>query len=229
MKTKVTLLAAGLLGVLLFWTAPVSALSITDSDQYTPGVLIRDNDLNGVADTHTFNSTIQSIASLEVTLNIAGGYNGDLYAYLRHGNSGFAVLLNHVGSTPNNPLGSMDTGFDITLSDGAPGNVHDASAGGGTLTGVWQPDGRNVSPLAAISAVPQSATLDSFNGMNPNGDWTLFIADTSPIGAGTLTSWGIQVTGNRNPVPDGGNTLLLLGLAFGVAFVLQHRLSRARR
>ena len=31
-----------------------------------------------------------------MTLNLSGGWNGDLYAYLVH-NSGFAVLLNRVG------------------------------------------------------------------------------------------------------------------------------------
>ena len=37
------------------------------------------------------------ITNLTVSLDISGGYNGDMYAYLRGPNGGFAVLLNRVG------------------------------------------------------------------------------------------------------------------------------------
>src|SRR6185436_6588464 len=51
----------------------------------------------------------QTLTDVKVVLNVAGTYNGDLYAYLMHGNTGFAVLLNRVGKTSINPFGFGDT------------------------------------------------------------------------------------------------------------------------
>src|SRR5262245_39407569 len=67
-----------------------------------------------------------NIADLNVTLNIQGDFNGDLYAYITHGNSGFSVLLNRVGRTAANPDGYGDDGFNIKLDDqaGATRDVH---------------------------------------------------------------------------------------------------------
>ena len=58
-----------------------------------------------------------------MTLNIAGGYNGDLYAYLSHG-AGFAVLLNRVGRTSVNTDGYSTPGFAVTLVGHAAADVH---------------------------------------------------------------------------------------------------------
>ena len=41
-------------------------------------------------------SGVWQTTDVQVTLHLSGGYNGDLYAYLTHGD-GFAVLLNRVG------------------------------------------------------------------------------------------------------------------------------------
>src|SRR5688572_4755667 len=59
---------------------------------------IPDGNLNGFSDTRTISGIPGSggapqISYVTVALNISGGYNGDLYAYLVH-NSGFVVLLN---------------------------------------------------------------------------------------------------------------------------------------
>ena len=61
-----------------------------------------------------------SITDVTVTLNLSGGYNGDLYGYL------FAwqqviVLLDRVGKgTGSDPFGYGEPGFDVALSDAAP-------------------------------------------------------------------------------------------------------------
>jgi subtilisin-like proprotein convertase family protein len=196
--------------LLLFWCLAASAASITDSATFNPNVTIPDNDLNGVSDTQTFSSGIQSITDVKISFDISGGYNGDYYAFLRHGDTGFAVLLNRVGRTGANSLGSLDGGFSITLSETAAGDVHGASAGGGTLLGIWQADGRNIDPLSALDTSPRNALLDVFNGMNANGDWTLFIADTSAVGIGTLQDWTLTVSGLAVPEP-GAASLLALG------------------
>jgi len=102
----------------------------------------------------------------------------------------------------------------VTLSDSAAVNIHSASAGGGVLTGTYQPDGRNISPLSdpgVLSATAPTALLSSFDGMDANGAWTLFVADVSPGGTGTLESWSLTVNeGTPSGAPDGASTLLML-------------------
>jgi subtilisin-like proprotein convertase family protein len=180
-----------------------------------PNVTIPDNDFSGVASTVSLSTPITSIANLSVMLNIAGGFNGDLFAYLRHGASGFAVLLNRTGQTGANPFGYADSGFNVTFSDlAANGDIHAyanvADPAGGTLTGLWQPDGRLDSSSSA-----RGAMLNSFNGMDPNGDWTLFVADLSPLGVGKLAAWSLTIEGAGTSVatPDGGFTLAFASAA----------------
>jgi hypothetical protein len=129
-------------------------------------------------------------------------------------------------SNPND-FGSPDSGFDITLSDGSP-NIHtylgDSPSynSDGQLIGTWGPDGRNVSPFAVTAATSPSALLSAFNGGGANGAWTLFIADCSAGGEGSLANWSLSVTGQSSgsQVPDNENTcvLLLLGIS-GLALI----------
>jgi len=205
---QTALIAAAL--VLCSWL-PASAAAITDSATYTPNTIIPDNNLNGTSDTHTFNSSIQSISDVQISFDISGGYAGDFYAYLRHGDTTFAVLLNRIGRTAGNSFGSSDSGISLTLSSSGAADVHGASAGGGTLTGLWQADGRNVDPLSALDSSPRNSLLNVFNGMDASGDWTLFVADTSSVGIGTLQDWSLSVSGF--PVPEPGSlSLVLLGI-----------------
>jgi subtilisin-like proprotein convertase family protein len=190
-----------------------------------PNLTIPDNDPNGVANTISLSTPITSIASLSMTLNIVGGYNGDFYAYLRHGASGFAVLLNRAGQTGANLFGYADSGFNVTFSDlAANGDIHAyvnvVDPAGGTLTGLWQPDAR----FDGLSNV-RGATFNSFNGLDPNGDWTLFVADLSPVGIGTLANWSLTIEGAGPSVaaPDGGSTLALASAALVILAGLNAR------
>ena len=212
MKTNVPLLAVLVGGLGLRLCAPALAGQITATS--SPGVAIPDNDLNGLAETIDLTTSISSISGVTVTLDISGGWNGDYYAYLRHADSsgtGFAVLLNRVGASAGAPYGAPDSGMVVTLNDFAAVNIHSAGAGGGVLTGTYQPDGRNISPLSdpgVLSATAPTALLSSFDGLDANGAWTLFVADVSPGDMGTLESWSLTVSGTG--VPDGASTLLML-------------------
>jgi subtilisin-like proprotein convertase family protein len=82
------------------------------------------------------------------------------------------------------------------------------------LTGNWQPDGRAIDPLSAGSVFDEagrSSMLSVFNGQDANGVWTLFIADASPGGEGTLLDWGISVVPERSSA-----ALMMLSMAGGV-------------
>jgi subtilisin-like proprotein convertase family protein len=159
-----------------------------------------------------------AISDVKVSLDITGGFNGDLYAYLAGPGGGFAVLLNRVGVSNNaSVFGYSDAGLNATFSDAAAnGNIHYyqnvITPMGGQLLGTWQPDGINIDPRSTPSAflgAGQAAMLSSLNGLNPNGPWTLFLADLSAGSQSTVVSWGLDIT---TTVPE-PQSLALLGLA----------------
>lgn len=190
---------------------------------FTDNVSIPDGQPAGVSDVQTISSGVSQIGTVRVVLNIAGNFNGDLFCYLKFNNN-LAVLLNRPGRTAGNPFGYADSGFNITLSDSAAnGNLHtyegvQTPAGGSPLTGTWQPDGRTSSPATVLDTDPSTAGLGLFDGLNPSGTWTLFIADLSPGGTSQLNSWQLIIT----PVPE--PSVLALGfLGAGVAAFMRRK------
>lgn len=106
-------------------TAAAAALADTTNVTMNVGLAIPDNDPNGLAVATNLIGIAGNISTVTVGLDISGGYNGDLYAYLAGPNGGFAVLLNRVGATAGNQYGYSDTGFSITLDDSAAyNNLH---------------------------------------------------------------------------------------------------------
>jgi subtilisin-like proprotein convertase family protein len=179
---------------------------------FSSGSSIPDGSLIGMQDTRTLSGiTFNSISDVDVRLTISGSWNGDLYGYLVH-SSGFTVLLNRVGRTSSSSFGYSDGGFSVTFDDQASQTVdfhlYQTAAGynptqitGGTA---WRPDGRNIDPASSGStfdSTSPTALLSSFNGLNPNGTWTLFLADVSGGATSTLTSWGLDITGTA-AVPE---------------------------
>ena len=208
MKTKLLLLT-------LLCTALTTRLGATApgtlSANWTGSQTIPDNNASGVA--FSFNLLAPGplvVTNVVVDLTIAGGWNGDLYAYLSHG-SGFSVLLNRVGRTSSNPDGSGVSGLNVELSDSYLTDIHTAL--NNPLTGNFAPDARNVNPFSALGTDPRSAYLSSFNGSDPNAGWILFFADLSPAATSTIQSWTVNV-GVTVPEP-GRATLLGLALAVG--------------
>ena len=96
----------------------LSALLPAPAGVYTysgPAYAIPDGNPNGVYSTIAVADPDHQITSLSVTLNVSGGYNGDLYAYLSYGGV-LVPLLNRVGVSSGNSFGYSDPGFNITLS-----------------------------------------------------------------------------------------------------------------
>jgi hypothetical protein len=186
-------------GFIVFELASVApAQPVVDGD-WTVDTAIPDGSPVGITAYKTFqNLPIGPITSVNVDLDISGGYNGDLYGYLAlqdaNGNTATEILLNEIGTSPSNPFGSSGSGLDVILSDSGTvnGSIHWAP---GIPTGTWLPDSPN--------------TLDgTFGGLTADGTWTLFLADMS-VGGGTstLNSWGLDI--NVQAVPEPAETGLL--------------------
>jgi subtilisin-like proprotein convertase family protein len=188
---------------LALWLALVVSVNATTT-LYPSGTLnatIPDGNVSGYQNTINVVDGRPSpwVTDVNVKLNISGGYNGDLYVYLSHG-SGFSVLLNRVGRTAGDSFGYSDAGFNITLDDSAASDIHNYGGNGGAqLTGTWQPDARNVDPATVLNTSTRNAHLSSFNNLDPNGAWTLFVADMSSGDQSMLVSWELEITAVPEP------------------------------
>jgi hypothetical protein len=202
--------------------ATLLAVARTDAALYTfpfspgdgsGGGLIPDANPTGWWDTRAIAGVAGTIGSLAITLNVSGGWNSDLLAYLVHLDTGnqttSVILLNRIGVTSDNPFGNTGAGMYLTLlADPAypHDNIHDAASG--YITGTYNPDN-------------EAHSLAAFNGMSPNGDWTLFFADLSGGGQSTLLGWGLDIF----IVPEPVNA----ALAVGAGVLLCVTLARTRK
>lgn len=184
------------------------------------GGTIFDNNGSGSVFKYDFGATGAgaTITSLTVNLNISGGFNGDLYAYLTH-DGATAILLNRIGTTGAGTFGNSQAGMNVTFNDsGAFQNIHPAGQGTLASGGTYGSDGNNVSPynLAGMNSQGGSANLTGFAGHTLSGGWTLFISDVDGGGGdATLNSWSMDI----NVVPEPVN--VALGI-FGGCFAVLH-------
>lgn len=171
--------------------------------------VVPDANSSGWSDSRTVSGISEaSITDISVKLNVSGGYNGDLYAYLSY-NGVLVPLLNRVGVTATgggSSFGYSDTGFNITLSStGTDVHFYGANSpsfnGSGQLTGTWQVDGRAIDPNSSPGDFDSASrvTFSGYNGMNPNGNWTLFFADVSAGAQSTVVSWELDITAVPEP------------------------------
>lgn len=153
------------------------------------------------------NVPLSSIKDVNLRLEIAGGQNADLSAYLLFGDDPadpFAVLFGQILGTTS--------GMNAWLDDQAPSDIETAG-GAGVLTGTFRPAG------------PQN--LSSFNGFDPNAKtWYLAIADNSAGLESTLLEWELQLSGiPTTAVPETAGLCGLIGLSACLA--LQRALGRS--
>ena len=214
------------LSVALAMALGMSTLAQTTTNDYTfnPDTAIPVDSQFGVTLSQDLTVPGGSISDVTVGLDISGGFNGDLYAYLSGPNGGFAVLLNRVGVQSGNSFGYSDSGMDVTFADSAADSIHfyqnvpgyDITSG----TASWQPDGENINPNSPASDYPvaQSAMLSSFEDTNPNGTWTLFLADLSSGSPSTVVSWSLDIVTVPEP-----SAWALMGIGAAALLWIQRR------
>jgi subtilisin-like proprotein convertase family protein len=220
MKIKLTLL--GLLA-----TAGLLSAQTTNTYTVTPTVPlgnIPDGNPVGLMEQFSVSGLSGSIGDISISLDITGGFNGDLYAYLAGPQGQLAVLLNRVGVTGANAFGYSDAGMNITLDTTSANNIHDyGTVFDYSLSGTtWLADGRNVDPQTAggtLFGTATTANLNLFQTTDPNGIWTLFIADMA-TGGGMATLNSATLTIIAVPEPQtwamfGGGLVLLFALRPG--------------
>ena len=123
------------------------------------------------------------IGNLTVSLQISGGYNGNLFAMLVAPNGTTVVLMNQPGVGVNG-FGAYGAGMNITFSDASSANIQDETSGS-VLSGTYGAAG----------------SLANFEGGNPNGTWDLYFSDpTSGGGTSTLNQWSLNITAVPEPV-----------------------------
>jgi len=173
--------------------------------------IISDGNPVGITSTMVLTGLGNGLSAISVTLNVSGGNNGDLYAFLSYGGT-LVTLLNRVGTGMGDSIqqsyGYTTSGFNnVTLTDGSASNIHDVQV-----------------PGSAGSYSADAGSLASFNGVNPNGTWTLFFSDMS--GGDTVTStlngWSLEITS----VPEPVNVTLI---AFGIVMLSSCIVRRLRR
>jgi subtilisin-like proprotein convertase family protein len=177
------------------------------------------NHMDGTVDTNSF----------RVYLNLVGdanGVNSDMYITLTAPTGEMAVLLNRVGVSSASSSGYSDNGLNITLFDGVDSahttitDVHwyntDPLYGSdgnnqGQITGIFKTDGRDINATTSdnglFSSTARTKTLASFEGIDPNGQWSLYVADAATGGQMALKSWGLDFT----PIPEPQQYAMVMG------------------
>ena len=146
------------------------------------------------------------ITDLTVGLEVSGGFNGGLVAYVEAPDGSTVSLLNRPGVTDGNPFGYCGSGLNVSIFDAATASLQTTpEAFGQVVTGNYQAIG----------------SLASFNGLPGNGTWNLYIADDL-VGGGQpmLDSWSLDIT--AVPTPEPSQLLagaVLVGGALGVGLL----------
>lgn len=212
------------------FTVSSDKVSIPDNDLNGEALF---GTVSGFADDYKISTN-----NFKVVLEFAGdpiASNGDLYAALQAPNGGpIAVLMNRVGYGAGELSGYADNGGKFVFYDGAtdPNNKDDNGTAwafsdvhnyqndpvfgtGGkeveNFYGIFNSDGRSVDPqgsIAQFAAANRNKTLAVFQGLNPNGEWTLFLADVANSGFAKVVSWGLDFT----PIPEPQEYAIAVGL-----------------
>lgn len=138
------------------------------------------------------------VTKVTVTLtNFSHSYPDDVDIMLVAPNGASAIIISDVGGS------DAASGVNLTLDDAAATSLPNAEP---LTSGTYQPTNFAlsdpfVSPAPSTSA---NTALSTFNGIDPNGDWNLFIIDDTDGDAGSIGNFSLTIQ-SAPPTAAGGS------------------------
>ena len=179
------------------FTLGASCSAITDVVFGPLSLSIPDSNPTGSTNVQNVSGLGGNIVDLDVDVAINHSWFGDLIVQVEHLGTIVTIVdrpgvpvLSTVGCPANNP--------DIVLDDeGTGGNVEDLCSAANDSTLPVPPSPPNYVPNNPLSA---------FDGLSPNGDWTITVSDNAGIDTGTLIRWSLHISTDDIICPVGGCT-----------------------
>jgi subtilisin-like proprotein convertase family protein len=122
-----------------------------------------------------FGGTTCSTNELSTTVGLNHSWVGDLVVTLKSPSGKVVTLINQAGGVNNSGHNFCNTTLD---DESAGASIQNITSTGNPYTGSFKPN----SPLSA------------FDGLNPNGTWTLNVSDRGAVDTGTVRSFSLIIT-----------------------------------
>ena len=164
---------------------PVTWLSTTAS---TPNYEIATNNVSAVFPTGSI------ISDVSVSINLNHTWGGDMTLFLKHPNG-----VNSVGLI-NDP---SDSQLKLGGGSGAgPSQIYTFTSTGAAMTILPDPSIANTilspGPYKPVDASGNVTTFSTFNGLYPNGLWSLILRDDVSGDGGTVENFSLSITTTNN-------------------------------
>ena len=151
----------------------------------------------GIANPYPSNIAVSGLSGTvtEVVVNLSGfthTFPDDVDVLLVGPGGQRVMLMSDVG-------GSTDVAnLNLTFRDSAAGVLPD---NGPSVSGTFRPSNIGATDTfnAPAPAAPYGIALSEFNGINPNGTWSLYVIDDLTGDSGSFTGWGLSIT-RQSPV-----------------------------
>ncbi len=149
----------------------------------SPNATIPDNNPTGITRTINVPDSFP-IADVDVSVQINHIFVGQLIIRVTH-NGVTRTIVDQIGRPAIDNFGCPQTNLNIRLDDeGTGGAVENACSGAfGTPF-----------PTSPPNFIPNQL-LNSFDGMDAAGDWSITVIDAAGGGVGTLVSWSLHIDG----------------------------------
>jgi len=164
--------------------APSFCTATTTNFSNTTSGTIPDNNSIGISRTISVSGVGNYLWDVDVTINVSHTNPADLDIWLTSPAGTVVTLTTDNGGNNNNVF--QGTTFD---DDADPGNNTTSTPGNSSRV----TDTTYANNVVKASLTPEEP-LAAFVGENPNGNWTLTVADDQNGTTGTLNSWSISVT-----------------------------------
>ncbi len=152
----------------------------------------------------------------KVTATVTGithAYPDDISILLAGPGGQSVVLMSHTGGGYANSL----TGVNVTFDDSAATSLSAALITNGT----YKPTNIGTVNFAGPApASPYGTALSVFNGVDPNGTWSLYVMDTVAPDGGSISGWSLSITDSTVPptFTSGAPASGLVGTAYSHTF-----------